>query len=72
MLDLRKLRHVVVLARRLNYVRAADELGITQPTLTRSIQALERQLQVRLFDRDHGSVNLTPRGRSIAERAGLL
>ena len=72
MLDLRKLRHLTVLAQRLNYVRAADELGITQPTLTRSIQALERQLQVKLFDRDHGSVNLTPQGRSIVERAGFL
>ena len=72
MLDLRKLRHLAVLAQRLNYVRAADELGITQPTLTRSIQALERQLQVKLFDRDHGGVSLTPQGRSIVERAGFL
>lgn len=72
MLDLRKLRHLTVLARRLNYVRAADELGITQPTLTRSIQALERQLRVRLFDRDHGSVSLTPQGQSIVERASFL
>ncbi|MBV2186170.1 MAG: LysR family transcriptional regulator, partial [Rhizobium sp.] len=65
-------RHLVVLARRLNYVRAAEELGITQPTLTRSIQALEKQLQVRLFDRDRGGVALTPQGRQIAERAGFL
>ncbi len=72
MLDLRKLRHFVVLARRLHYIRAADELGITQPTLTRSIQALERQLKVILFDRDQGSVSLTPQGRSIAEQARLL
>jgi DNA-binding transcriptional LysR family regulator len=72
MLDLRHLRHMVVLARRLNYVRAADELGITQPTLSRSIQALERQLGVRLFDRDRGGVALTPQGRLIAERAGFL
>lgn len=72
MLDLRKLRHLAVLAQRLNYVRAADELGITQPTLTRSIQALERQLHVKLFDRDHGGVSLTPQGRSIVERAAFL
>lgn len=72
MLDLRSLRYLVVLARRLNYVRAADELGITQPTLSRSIQALERQLEVRLFDRDRGGVHLTPQGRVIAERAAFL
>jgi DNA-binding transcriptional LysR family regulator len=73
MLDLRNLRHLIVLARHLNYVRAADELRITQPTLSRSIQALERQLKVRLFDRNRGgSVNLTPHGLMIAERAGFL
>ncbi len=72
MLDLRNLRHLVVLARRLSYVRAADELGITQPSLTRSIQALEQQLQVKLFDRDRGGVSLTPQGKMIAEQARFL
>jgi DNA-binding transcriptional LysR family regulator len=69
MLDLRKLHHFGVLAERLNYVRAAEVLGITQPTLSRSIQALERQLGARLFDRDRGGVALTPQGRLVAERA---
>jgi DNA-binding transcriptional LysR family regulator len=72
MMDLRSLRHLTTLARRLSYVRAAEDLGITQPTLTRSIQALERELQVRLFDRDRGQVSLTPQGRQTAERAAIL
>lgn len=72
MLDLRSLRNLVVLARHLNYVRAASELGVTQPTLSRSIQALERRLKVQLFDRDRGGVSLTPQGRFIAERAAVL
>lgn len=72
MLDLRSLRNLVVLARHLNYMRAAEELGITQPTLSRSIQALERRLGLRLFDRDRGGVSLTPHGRAISERAGFL
>src|ERR671910_795599 len=72
MLELRQLRHLVALARCLNYVRAADELCITQPTLSRSIQSLERKLGVRLFDRDRGGVALTPQGRSFAERATFL
>jgi DNA-binding transcriptional LysR family regulator len=72
MIDLRNLRNLVALARHLNYVRAADELGVTQPTLSRSIQALERQLNVRLFDRDRGGVRLTPQGRYIADRAAFL
>lgn len=72
MIDLRSLRHLVVLARRLNFVRAAEELGITQPTLSRSIQSLEGRLKVRLFDRDRSGVQLTPQGRSLAERAARL
>lgn len=72
MIDLRSLRHLIALARRLNYVRAAEDIGITQPTLTRSIQALERELQVRLFDRDRGQVSLTPQGKQIADRAAIL
>lgn len=69
MLNLRSLQHFVLLAERLNYSRAADELGITQPTLTRSIQALEQRLGLKLFDRDRGGVQLTPAGERTAERA---
>lgn len=72
MLELRNLRHMLALARRLNYARAAEDLGITQPSLTRSIQALERQLGVRLFDRDRSGVSLTTQGGMFAERAGFL
>lgn len=72
LVDLRSLRHLVVLARHLNYVRAADALGVTQPTLSRSIQALERQLDIRLFDRDRGGVRITPQGRAMADRAAVL
>lgn len=72
MLELRHLRNLTVLARHLNYARAAEELGITQPTLSRSIQALERELDLRLFDRDRGGVSLTPQGQLVAERAGFL
>lgn len=72
MLDLRSLRYFVVLARHLHYLRAASELGITQPTLTRAIQALERRLAVRLLDRDRGGVALTPQGQIMVERAALL
>lgn len=72
MLELRSLRHLVVLARRLNYVRAANELGITQPALSRSIQTLEQHLAVKLFDRNRGGVSLTPQGRLMADRAKLL
>lgn len=72
MFSLRSLHHFVVLAQRLNYSRSAEELGITQPTLSRSIQSLEQQLGTKLFDRDRGGVSLTTAGVYTAERAGHL
>lgn len=68
-LELRHIRHAVVLARSLNYRRAADELGITQSSLTRSIQAPESLLETRLFDRDRSGVKVTPAGKEFLRRA---
>ena len=50
-ISLRSLRHVLMLARTRHFGRAAEELGISQPALTRSIQSLESELGVVLFDR---------------------
>lgn len=73
MLQLNRLHHFVTLARHLNFARAADNLGLSQSALTRSIQALERQLGTRLFDRDRAGVALTPQGRqALASAAALL
>lgn len=71
-MDLRILRHMVSLARRLSYSRAAEDLGLSQSALTRSIQSLERQVGMRLFDRDRTGVNLTAQGRLVVERASIL
>jgi len=68
-LELRSLRHAVALARHLNYRRAAEELGITQSTLTRSIQAIEQSLKARLFDRGRAGVSLTAVGRDYVRHA---
>jgi DNA-binding transcriptional LysR family regulator len=71
-MDLRVLRHIVVLSRLLSYTKAAEELRITQSALTRSIQAIERDADVRLFDRDRGGVRLTVIGRTFAASAAAL
>jgi DNA-binding transcriptional LysR family regulator len=71
-MDLRSLRHVVVLSRLLSYTKAAQELCITQSALTRSIQSIERRANARLFDRDRGGVHLTKVGRDFVERATAL
>lgn len=72
MLHLKSLTHLIALARRLNYARAAEDLGISQSALTRSIQALEKQLGMRLFDRDRSGVALTPQGQLAVERSAVL
>lgn len=71
-MDLRSLRHLVTLARVLNYSKAAEELGISQPVLSRSIKAFEREQGVQFFDRDRRGVSLTPIGRSFISRAEVV
>ncbi len=72
MLDLRSLTYVLSLARTANYVRAAEDLGISQPALTRAIQGLERKLGMRLFDRNRSGVTPTAQGAVFIERASVL
>lgn len=71
-IELRQIRHLVVLARLLSFTQAAKELGITQSALTRSIQAVEARANVRLFDRDRGRVALTEVGKAYIRRAADL
>lgn len=51
MIDLYKLRYFVTVARVGTFVQAAEELHVSQPALSRSIQSLERQFGVTLLDR---------------------
>lgn len=72
MIELRRLRYLVTLAMRPSYSRAAEDLGITQSALTRAIQSLEREMGIRLFDRDQSGVSLTSEGQRIVEKAEAL
>ena len=71
-LDLKKLHHAVVLADERNFARTASKVHLSQPALTRSIQALEAALDARLFDRDLTHVTPTPVGLAFVERAREL
>lgn len=49
--------------------QAAKQLGVSQPTLSRHIQALERQSKLNLFRRNHQGLSLTDEGLSLLESA---
>ncbi len=70
--DLRQLRHVLAVDRYRNFARAADAVGITQPALSRSLQALEEAIGARLFDRDRVRVEPTALGLRLVELARPL
>jgi len=64
-----QLRHLIALAQSGSFSRAAQAVHLTQPALSRSIQALEVELGVTLFDRVGRRAEPTPMGREAVERA---
>jgi DNA-binding transcriptional LysR family regulator len=61
------LRAFEVVARHLNFRSSADELALTQPAVSRQIQALERDVGGALFERSTRAVALTPAGRALLQ-----
>jgi len=71
-LELRQLRYFVAVARQGNFNRAARQLSIAQPALSRQVRQLEEELGLRLFDRHARGVALTPGGGDLLARAERL
>jgi len=68
-MDLRQLRHFQALYRLRSFARAADEMAMSQPALSRSIKNLERALDCRLFDRTTHTVTPTEAARRLIHQA---
>lgn len=71
-IDLKLLQYAVVLARHRHFGRAAAALRISQPTLSRNIAALEKQLGLRVFERSRRDVAATPAGDDVLRMADEL
>lgn len=63
--SLNQLHYFVMVAKHLNYRKAAQSLGISQPTLTSQINALEAQLDITLFERSRTGTYLSSQGRAL-------
>ncbi|MFG7940512.1 LysR family transcriptional regulator [Streptomyces cacaoi] len=71
-LDLRLVRYFTTVASHLHYGRAAAELHIAQPSLSRQISQLETQVGARLFDRTRQGTRLTEAGAAFLPHARAL
>ena len=68
-MDLRVLRYFLMVAREQSFTKAAEQLNITQPTLSRQLAALEEELGTKLFERGGHSLTLTNEGLLLKRRA---
>src|SRR5713226_6329098 len=71
-LDLRLVRYFTVVAEHRHFGRAAADLVIAQPSLSRQIRRLEQQLGARLLDRTPQGTRLTEAGEVFLPRAKAL
>ncbi|MGW4671619.1 LysR family transcriptional regulator [Streptomyces sp. NPDC004324] len=71
-LELRLVRYFTVVAAHQHFGRAAAELHVAQPALSRQIQRLEKYLGVRLLDRVPQGTRLTAAGRQFLPQARAL
>ena len=68
-MELRLLRYFLTVAKEQNFTKAAEQLHITQPTLSRQMAAFEEDLGIRLFIRNGKKISLTDEGILLKRRA---
>lgn len=66
-MNMKQLKYVLVLNREGSFSKAAEILGISQPSLSQYIKKIESEIGLELFDRTNGDVRLTDAGRVYIE-----
>ena len=64
-MEMHQVRYFLALCDELHFTRAARRCGVTQPSLTRAIKMLEKELGGVLFERERGNIRLSELGRAI-------
>ncbi|HLV93301.1 MAG TPA: LysR substrate-binding domain-containing protein [Aequorivita sp.] len=64
-----QLKYVLAVAEHQNFTRAAENVFVTQPTLSMQIQKLEEELDILIFDRTKKPIELTEVGKKIVDQA---
>lgn len=67
-MDLQQIKYFLALSQELHFWNTAAKMNITQSALTRQIQSLEAELDIRLFERNKRNVKLTPAGHFLKEQ----
>lgn len=68
-MNIHQLECFVSLASTLNFAKTAEQLGLTQPAVSKQVRAMETELDATLFERSTRSVSLTPIGRRFLSEA---
>lgn len=68
-MTLQQLRYIIAINDHRSFARAAESLGISQPTLSAMLVKLEEELDVRIFERNNRAVSPTTVGRDIIRQA---
>lgn len=71
-MELHHFRYFVAVAEELSFTRAARQLGMAQPPLSRQVRALEDEIGVQLLERRSGRVFLTDAGRRFLDAARIV
>ena len=71
-MNTKQIQYALALSETLNFSQVADKLGITQPALSKQIQHLEKELGVKLFERNRSPLTLTPAGEYFVQNAQEL